>query len=79
MTSRKFTLDRIEKGLYVFLLKEDESKQLDIPIEQVSTYLKEGDIVAIDEDGIIEVLNEESKVTIDKVQSLIEKLKNKKR
>lgn len=75
MTSRKFTLDRIEKGLYVFLLKEDESKQLEIPIEQVSTYLKEGDIVAIDEDGIIEVLNEESKVTIDKVQSLIEKLK----
>lgn len=57
MTSRKFTLDRIEKGLYVFLLKEDESKQLEIPIELVSTYLKEGDIVAIDEDGIIGVLN----------------------
>lgn len=78
MTSTKYTLDRIEKGLFVFLLKGDESKQVEIPEEQVTASLNVGDIVSFHDNGEIEVLTEETMVTIDKVKDLIEKQKNKK-
>lgn len=75
---KKYTLDRIEDNVYVFLLKEDESQQLLIPENEINITLKEGDIVKVDGDGVIEVLEEETKITLGKVNDLIEKLKNKK-
>lgn len=75
---KKYTLDRIEDNVYVFLLKEDESQQLLIPENEINITLKEGDIVYVDGDGNIEVLEEETKITREKVNDLIEKLKNKK-
>lgn len=75
---KKYTLDRIEDNVYVFLLKEDESQQLLIPENEINITLKEGDIVKVDGDGVIKVLEEETKITLEKVNDLIEKLKNKK-
>ncbi|WP_421663706.1 DUF3006 family protein [Lysinibacillus telephonicus] len=75
---KKYTLDRIEDNVYVFLSKEDESQQLLIQENRINIALKEGDIVKVDEDGAIEVLEEETKITREKVNDLIEKLKNKK-
>lgn len=75
---KKYTLDRIEDNVYVFLLREDESQQLLIPENEINITLKEGDIVNVDGDGYIEILKEETKITREKVNDLIEKLKNKK-
>lgn len=74
---RKYTLDRIDEGFYVFLSKEDESQQLLIAVSEVNDSLIEGDIVNIHKDGTIELLKEETQITKDKVHSLIEKLKKK--
>nr|WP_106782714.1 DUF3006 domain-containing protein [Lysinibacillus timonensis] len=79
MTTKQYTLDRIEKDMYVFLLKGDESQQLQVPKENITSPLNEGDIVSIDEDGTIRVLTEETIVKKVEVQNLIEKLKNKKK
>lgn len=71
----KYTLDRIDDGFYVFLSKDDESQQRLIAVSEVNIFLTEGDIVNIHEDGTIELLEEETKITKDKVDALIEKLK----
>ncbi|MCP1144670.1 DUF3006 domain-containing protein [Lysinibacillus endophyticus] len=71
----KYTLDRIDDGFYVFLSKDDESQQRLIAVSEVNISLTEGDIVNIHEDGTIELLEEETKITKDKVDALIEKLK----
>ncbi|MEL3961106.1 DUF3006 domain-containing protein [Lysinibacillus endophyticus] len=70
-----YTLDRIDDGFYVFLSKDDESQQRLIAVSEVNISLTEGDIVNIHEDGTIELLEEETKITKDKVDALIEKLK----
>ncbi|MEL4024984.1 DUF3006 family protein [Ureibacillus endophyticus] len=71
----KYTLDRIDDGFYVFLSKDDESQQRLIAVSEVNISLTEGDIVNIHEDGTIGLLEEETKITKDKVDALIEKLK----
>ncbi|WP_017728784.1 DUF3006 domain-containing protein [Halalkalibacterium ligniniphilum] len=79
----KYTLDRIVDGqVAVFLLRDDESIQKDIPIEQLPSNVKEGDILEIqfNVDGSIKkanVLKKETDAAIDKANSLLEKLKKK--
>lgn len=77
---RKYTLDQITGGQYVFLERPEEEIQLSIPADKISTELKEGDIVTIHEinkDYEIEVLKEETKETVDKVNALLNKLQNR--
>lgn len=77
----KYTLDQITDGQYVFLEYPDEINQLLIPENEISEKVSEGDIVNIkkvDSEYVIEVLKEETKITLDKVNTLLEKLKNKK-
>lgn len=81
MTKVKYTLDRIEEGQYVFLEHPEEVNQLLIPGNEIAGGIVEGDIVLISrsESGYeIERLIEETEITRDKVNSLLEKLKNKK-
>ncbi|MFC5587526.1 DUF3006 domain-containing protein [Sporosarcina soli] len=81
MNKVKYTLDRIEEGQYVFLEHPAEENQLLIPAEEITGGIVEGDIVLISktESGYeIERLIEETEITRDKVNSLLEKLKNKK-
>ncbi|MDN4607903.1 DUF3006 domain-containing protein [Sporosarcina highlanderae] len=77
----KFTLDRIDNGIYVFLWSEDEGKQLLIPKDTVNHDLREGDIVEITRNGDqydITLLEEETQDMKDRVSALLEKPKNKK-
>lgn len=79
--SKKYTLDRIEEGIYVFLEYPEEENQLLIPIDQVDEIFHEGDIVSISSEGQqykIELLIDETQITREKVNNLLEKLKNKK-
>lgn len=78
MDKKQYILDRIEKDTFVFLLREDESQQLLLSKDKVTLPLQEGDIITIDGSGSIEVLKDVTEVKKEKVQSLIEKLKNKK-
>lgn len=78
MDKKQYILDRIEKDTFVFLLREDESQQLLLSKDKVTLTLQEGDIITIDGSGSIEVLKDVTEVKKEKVQSLIEKLKNKK-
>lgn len=73
----KYTLDRIDDNHYVFLEHPNEVNQLLIPIRDVSLELTEGDIVEIDVDGNITVLKEETEITLNMVNDLLTKLKNK--
>ena len=75
--NNKYTLDRIEEGQYVFLEYPDEVNQLLISVSDVNESIKEGDIVEIYPDGKIIVLKEETEITHEKVNALLEKLKNK--
>ncbi|MFS0577286.1 DUF3006 family protein [Sporosarcina sp. 179-K 3D1 HS] len=77
----KYTLDRIEEDQYVFLKHPKEENQLLIPENDITGEISEGDIVLIcrSESGYeIEVLIEETEITREKVDNIIEKLKNKK-
>ncbi|MGE7667421.1 DUF3006 family protein [Ureibacillus composti] len=73
----RYTLDRIENGIYVFLDYPDETNELLIPTDKYDGTLVEGDIVKVNRDGIIEVLEEKTEITREKVNALIEKLKSK--
>lgn len=77
---KRYTLDRLDDGFYVFLEKGNEEQQLLIPKEKVSIALTAGDIVDIQQhkDGYqISVLKEETADRKQQVMDLIEKLKNK--
>lgn len=77
----KHTLDRVENEQYVFVEKGNEVNEIIIAKEFVLFDIKEGDIVNItesEEGYIFEKLEEEKQIRKDDVQSLIEKLKNKK-
>lgn len=77
---KRYTLDRLDDGFYVFLEKGNEEQQLLIPKEEVSTALTAGDIVGIQQNETgyqISVLKEETSDRKQQVMDLIEKLKNK--
>lgn len=79
--SKKYTLDRVEERQYVFLEHPEEINQLIIPVNEIQGQIAEGNIVLISksESGYeIEVQEEETEITRDKVNALLEKLKNKK-
>lgn len=80
MGNKKYTLDRFDDFFAVFLPKEDEKKQLLVSKNMIKVLLQEGDIVEIEktETGYeINVLKEETEITRNKVNTLLEKLKNK--
>lgn len=77
---KRYTLDRLDDGFYVFLEKGNEEQQLLIPKDKVSIALTEGDIVDIQQNEAgyqISVLKEETANRKQQVMDLIEKLKNK--
>ncbi len=79
-SNKKYTLDRIEEGMYVFLESPEEMNQLVLPTTTFDVTVEEGDIVCITFDGIkydLEVLKEETLEKRKKVSALLEKLKNK--
>jgi hypothetical protein len=69
----KVTLDRIEDGIAVLLVRPDETIKIDIPFKLLPSDCREGDILDImicrDIDG--------TEAAKERVSSLIEKLKNK--
>lgn len=77
---KKYTLDQIIGNQYVFLERPDEITQLIIPKEKININLSEGDIVIIKEIGpeyYIDILEVETKITLEKVNALLEKLQSK--
>lgn len=79
--TKKYTLDQITDGFCTFLERPDETTTIMIPVSECPEDLKEGDIVEIENiEGkyVIHVLKEETQITRDKVNDLLEKLKNKK-
>ncbi|MFA4972466.1 MAG: DUF3006 domain-containing protein [bacterium] len=69
----KFTVDRIEEGILVLLLRVDEGVKVEIP-SVLAPGICEGDIV----DLTITKDETETDAAKQRVSSLIEKLKNKK-
>ncbi|WP_342541913.1 DUF3006 domain-containing protein [Paenisporosarcina sp. FSL H8-0542] len=82
MNSIKYTLDRYENDLAVFLLKDDESIEKLVPTMELPERIKEGDIVEMEfaDNGSIQTLtilrNDTQKMKSD-IEHLINKLKNK--
>lgn len=79
---KKYTIDRFEGELAVLLLREDETKQLDIPRNQLPLGAKEGDILflKLNHDGTVikaEVLRGETETARNKAEDLLQKLLNK--
>ena len=81
MNSNKYILDRYDDGFGVFLEYQNEESQLLIKQEEISSSVKEGDIVEIhflEDNGYrFQVLETETTAKKQTVNELIEKLKNK--
>ena len=80
MSSSKYTLDRFEDIYAIFLLRPYETNQLIIEKSEIDIELKEGDIVEITDTGYgykIMKLDSEIAATEQRLQGLIEKLRNK--
>lgn len=76
----KYTLERIENDLFVFVEKGNEGNQIEISKDYVPLGIVEGDIIEIENDNGLynfKQLNEEIEIRKNDVQSLIDKLKNK--
>ena len=73
MGNFKVTLDRIEEGIAVLIVRDDESIKINVPLTLLPVGSKEGDIldIAITRDV------QETEVTKERVSNLIEKLRNK--
>ena len=73
MKSFKVTLDRIEEGIAVLLVRDDETIKINIPLTLLPSGSKEGDIldIAITRDV------QETETAKERVSSLLEKLKSK--
>ncbi|MEK4521009.1 DUF3006 domain-containing protein [Psychrobacillus sp. FSL W7-1457] len=79
-SSKKYTLDRIEEGMYVFLEAPEEMNQLILPTSTFDLELEEGDIVNItttDEGYQMEVLKEETLDRREEISALLEDLINR--
>lgn len=76
----KYTVDRISEGQCVFLKYPEEEEELVIPLNKLDVKVTEGDIVLINSasgDWSIKVLKEDTADMKQKVNNLLEKLKNK--
>lgn len=76
----KYTLDRVENDLYVFVEKGNEGNQVEISKEFVPAGIVESDIVEItivDDIYTFTKFDTEKEIRKKDVQSLIDKLKNK--
>lgn len=69
----KVTVDRIENGVAVLLIRPEEKYSLEIPVDYLPAETKESDILSVDFKREINE-TEEAKA---RVRDLIEKLKNK--
>ena len=81
MSSTKYTLDRIEDGYAIFLKYSDEEEHVIIAMSAIDKEIQEGDRVMIEEIGdtfYIEILREETSDKKEEIQSLMDRLRNKK-
>lgn len=69
----KVTVDRIESGIAVLLIRPEEKYSLEIPVDYLPEETRESDILSVDFKREINE-TEEAK---ERVRDLIEKLKNK--
>ncbi|MBD8036489.1 DUF3006 domain-containing protein [Solibacillus sp. A46] len=80
MNDNKYTLDRFEGDYAIFLKRTQETDQLLIQRDEISVEVKEGDIVEIQDDGFaytIRLLPEETANQKQRVNNLLEQLRNK--
>ena len=80
MKNKKYTLDRIEDNIYVFLEYPDELNQLLIKRNETQVEVIVGDLVEVTKVELgykINILNEETDDMLEKVNTLLAKLKNK--
>ena len=80
MNYNKYTLDRFDGDYAIFLKCPDETEQLLIHHAEISSELKEGDIVSIEDDGFnytINILQEETGNQKKRVNNLLQQLRNK--
>jgi hypothetical protein len=75
MVSFKVTLDRIEENIAVLLVRDEEIVKINIPLFLLPAESKEGDILDI----VITKDVQDTEASKERVSSLLEKLKNKKR
>ena len=73
--SLKFTVDRIEEGYAVLLLRDEESTTVNWPLETIPFSVSEGDILTFE----IEEDEEEREAARERVKSLLQKLQEKDR
>ncbi len=73
MESFKVTLDRIEEGVAVLLVRDKETIKINIPLFLLPSESKEGDILDI----TIDIDAQETEDAKERASSLLEKLKNK--
>ena len=73
--SLKFTVDRIEEGYAVLLLRDEESTTVNWPLETIPFSVSEGDILTFE----IEKDEEEREAARERVKSLLQKLQEKDR
>ena len=76
-----YTVDSITENKARLLLREDESKSIVVAIDQLPPGVKEGDILDMTLDGqnviAATILRDETAAAKKRVESLLEKLKNK--
>ena len=81
VSSNKYTLDRIEDGYAIFLKFPDEEEHVIIAMSAIDKEVHEGDRVMIEEVADtfhIEILKEETTEKKEEIQSLMDRLRNKK-
>ena len=73
MTNLKVTIDRIEEGIAVLLVRDEEKIKINVPLILLPVGSKEGDIldIAITRDV------QETEAAKERVSSLLEKLQKK--
>lgn len=76
-----YTIDSITEAKARLLLREDESKSVVVALEQLPPGVREGDILDLTLDGqtviAATILKVETAAVKKRVESLLEKLKNK--
>ncbi len=73
MSSFKVTLDRIEEGTAVLLVRDNEKVKINIPLFLLPPESEEGDVLDI----VISKDVQETEDAKERVSSLLEKLQNK--